>query len=136
MEKTIALILVLVMAFSLAACAVSSAEETITDMVEPSASQAETSDLNTTVSDSRWKDIQDLYAEMVTAYDQVSDYYQDGLEADETVDALLTEAQELIGQIGEISRESLTEGLAAELSQDMTAISEALHTIAQELGLD
>lgn len=79
-------------------------------------------------------DLQDAYADLTDIYNTVEDYYMsDDVEQDDDVEALLTEAQDLIAQMGEVSEDELDQDGINDMYSAMVSVAESLSAIAQAM---
>ena len=126
MKKILALVMALVMCFSLVACG-GEEEPAAAPEAEETAAPAELEGAEDPVSDESFTALQEAYAQVVELYNAVIDVYSsDDVEADEDINALLTEAKSLIEQMGEVEREGMTEGDALDLVNAMSDIVDGL----------
>lgn len=132
MKKLLALLMVLVMAFSLVACG--GGEEEVEE-VETEAVVEEAAGADDPISDESFATVQECYAQLVEFYNMfVETYNDDSFAADEEINNTLTEAKALIEEVGEIDRAELTEADGVELIEGMTVIVEVLTDLADRLA--
>ena len=79
------------------------------------------------VSDETFAALQENYASVTEAYDAVAELYSsDEIAADADIEATMTQAADVIAQMGEITQDSITEADAEELNSAMMDILDAL----------
>ena len=121
-KKILAVVLAGVMAMSMLTACGGSAE---------TAETTETADVETTedaasdeaCSDETFATLQDNYAVMVDAYNQVKDLYEsDEIAGDAEIEDLMNQAADVINEMGEISQDTITEADAETLNGAMTSL--------------
>lgn len=87
------------------------------------------------VSDESFEALQEAYAYLVEEYDMIVDEYMnnDNVEQNSDLESYLSEAKDLIEQMGEIERSSLSEADAATLAESMTTIANSLAEVAEQV---
>ncbi|ETP71937.1 hypothetical protein UYO_2077 [Lachnospiraceae bacterium JC7] len=76
-----------------------------------------------------FEDLQDNYKIMTDVYNKVEDLYlNDKIEQDDNIEALLTQAKDIISEMGELSEADFTEG------KDFQDINDAMVNIIEGLG--
>ncbi len=87
------------------------------------------------VSDETFAILQENYETMTQIYDTVAEAYNsDEVEADPEVEDALNQVYEIIGKMGEISQDSLTETEAVQLNDAMIEIVKVLDVVANAIG--
>lgn len=87
------------------------------------------------VSDETFETLQENYAAMIEAYNAVAEAYgSDEVEADADIEAALTEAADIIEQMGEIQQIEISEADAEDLNGAMLDILEVLSAVVDAMG--
>lgn len=87
------------------------------------------------VSDETFAILQENYQTLTEVYNAVAEVYNsDEIEANAEVEKALTEAADIIEQMGEIEQTSLTEADAVEFNEAMRSVLEGLQAIADAMG--
>ena len=132
-KKILAVVLAGVMAMSMLTACGGSAE---------TAETTETADVETTedaasdeaCSDETFATLQDNYAVMVDAYNQVKDLYEsDEIAGDAEIEDLMNQAADVINEMGEISQDTITEADAETLNGAMMDILDGLSGIVDAM---
>ena len=112
-KKILAVVLAGVMAMSMLTACGGSTETTETADVETTEDAAS----DEACSDETFATLQDNYAVMVDAYNQVKDLYEsDEIAGDAEIEDLMNEAADVINEMGEISQDAITEADAETLN--------------------
>lgn len=92
---------------------------------------------STAISDADWDALQNNYAALVNAYNEVAKLYNsEQIKANKDIEALMTQAKSLIEEMGEIKREDLTASQGQELNEAMKNIAEALLKIIESMEVN
>ena len=135
-KKILAVVLAGVMAMSMLTACGGSAE---------TAETTETADVETTEdaasdeagSDETFATLQDNYAVMVDAYNQVKDLYEsDEIAGDAEIEDLMNQAADVINEMGEISQDTITEADAETLNGAMMDILDGLSGIVDAMEVN
>ena len=135
-KKILAVVLAGVMAMSMLTACGGSAE---------TAETTETADVETTedaasdeaCSDETFATLQDNYAIMVDAYNQVKDLYEsDEIAGDAEIEDLMNQAADVINEMGEISQDTITEADAETLNGAMMDILDGLSGIVDAMEVN
>ena len=135
-KKILAVVLAGVMAMSMLTACGGSAE---------TAETTETADVETTedaasdeaCSDETFATLQDNYAVMVDAYNQVKDLYEsDEIAGDAEIEDLMNQAADVINEMGEISQDAITEADAETLNGAMLDILDGLSGIVDAMEVN
>lgn len=135
-KKILAVVLAGVMAMSMLTACGGSAE---------TAETTETADVETTedaasdeaCSDEIFATLQDNYAVMVDAYNQVKDLYEsDEIAGDAEIEDLMNQAADVINEMGEISQDAITEADAETLNGVMLDILDGLSGIVDAMEVN
>lgn len=111
------------------------AEETKVETEAPEAEEADAAD-GEMVSDETFEILQDNYALMTDAYNQVKDVYSmDEIAADEDIEEAMNEAADVINQMGEITQDSITEEDAVALNDIMIQVLDVLSSVLDGMEL-
>lgn len=104
-------------------------QDVVEDQVQEDAAQ-------TAIDDETFASLQDIYADLVELYNIVANAINDGtFTADEETTALMTEAADIITEIGEIAIEDFaSEQEAVDLANAMAQMAEGLGVVAEELA--
>lgn len=134
-KKILAVVLAGVMAMSmLAACGGSddTTETADVETTEDAASDDAASD--EACSDETFGTLQDNYAVMVDAYNQVKELYEsDEIAGDAEIEDLMNQAADVINEMGEISQDTITESDAETLNGAMLDILDGLSGIVDAM---
>lgn len=85
-------------------------------------------------SDETFATLQDNYAKLTDCYNTVYDaYMSDEIEQDDDIESTLTEAADLIEEMGEISQDSVTEEDAVILNDSMSAVLQVLFAVVNAM---
>lgn len=88
----------------------------------------------TGLSDADWAALQDTYAALVKAYNDVASLYNsDQIKADKDIEAVMKEAKQLIDQMGTIDRAGLSTADGQKLMEAMKDTAEALVKIVEAM---
>lgn len=90
---------------------------------------------NAMCSDENFAALQDGYKYLTECYDAVENYYleNDSIPQSDDVEEYLTEAKDLLDQMGEVTQDSITDADAEELANAMITLAESLEQVANAL---
>lgn len=129
-KKILAVVLAGVMAMSMLTACGGSTETTETADVETTEDTAS----DEACSDETFATLQDNYAVMVDAYNQVKDLYEsDEIAGDAEIEDLMNEAADVINEMGEISQDAITEADAETLNGAILDILDGLSGIVDAM---
>lgn len=84
------------------------------------------------VTDETWANLQSIYQALVDAHDATAAFYNDDSVApSEEIETAMAEAADLIVQVGEIDRSTVTEADAADIVDAMLAINEIFEAVLE-----
>lgn len=86
-----------------------------------------------TVSDETFASLQESYEALTTAYNTIAEAYNDGAEENADIVDTMNQAYDIIGQMGEITQDNITEADAEELLNAMLDILEVLSVVADAM---
>ena len=129
-KKILAVVLAGVMAMSMLTACGGSAETTETADVETTEDAAS----DEACSDETFATLQDNYAVMVDAYNQVKDLYEsDEIAGDAEIEDLMNQAADVINEMGEISQDTITELDAETLNDTMLTLLDVLDAVVDAM---
>lgn len=135
-KKILAVVLAGVMAMSmLTACGGSAETAETTETADVEITEDAASD--EACSDETFATLQDNYAVMVDAYNQVKDLYEsDEIAGDAEIEDLMNQAADVINEMGEISQDTITEADAETLNGAMMDILDGLSGIVDAMEVN
>ena len=133
-KKLLAVLLTGVMAMSMLTACGGSDETTTGAATEDVSAVSTVSTDGEMCSDETFATLQDNYAKLTDCYNTVYDaYMSDEIEQDDDIESTLTEAADLIEEMGEISQDSVTEEDAVILNDSMSAVLQVLFAVVNAM---
>jgi len=137
-KKILALLMCSVLSFAMITGCGSSddtetATETATEVVEEVAAEV----TDGACSDETFADLQDAFAILTEAYNNVNNYYleNDDIPQDDDVEAALASAKEYLDEVGEVNQTDISEADAETIGQSMVDVANGLSQMAEALGI-